>query len=95
MRKKKSACSVRNDGVGLARPGWRARPPLHGEFLALLGAVEKIKIDQFLVREPGLARVREEKRDFSLRRLTHSQERMRKKKSACFVRNDGWGAWAA
>jgi len=31
----------------------------------------------------------EEKRDFSLRRPTHSQERMRKRKSACFVRNDG------
>ena len=29
------------------------------------------------------------KRDFSLRRPTHSQERMRKKKSACSVRNDG------
>jgi len=33
----------------------------------------------------------EENRDFSLRRPTHSQERMRKKKSACSVRNDGWG----
>jgi len=32
---------------------------------------------------------RQEKRDFSLRRPTLSQERMRKKKSACFVRNDG------
>src|SRR5260370_2321988 len=32
-----------------------------------------------------------EKRDFSLRRPTHSQERMRKKKSACFVRNDRVG----
>jgi len=31
------------------------------------------------------------RRDFSLRRPTHSQERMRKKKSACFVRNDGVG----
>ncbi len=31
----------------------------------------------------------EERRDFSLRRPTHSQERMRKKKSACSVRNDG------
>jgi hypothetical protein len=29
-----------------------------------------------------------EGRDFSLRRPTHSQERMRKKKSACSVRND-------
>ena len=26
------------------------RDPLHGEFLALLGAVEEIKIDQLLVR---------------------------------------------
>jgi hypothetical protein len=33
-----------------------------------------------------------EKRDSSLRRPTHSQERMRKKKSACSVRNDGSGA---
>src|SRR6266446_2492076 len=32
---------------------------------------------------------RQEKRDFSLRGPTHSQERMRKKKSACSVRNDG------
>jgi hypothetical protein len=32
-----------------------------------------------------------EKRDSSLRRPTHSQERMRKKKSACSVRNDGSG----
>ena len=32
----------------------------------------------------------QEKRDFSLRRPTHSQERMRKKKSACSVRNDVW-----
>jgi hypothetical protein len=31
----------------------RLRDPLHGEFLALLGAVEKIKIDQLLVREAG------------------------------------------
>jgi hypothetical protein len=31
----------------------------------------------------------QEKRDFSLRRPTHSQERMRKKESACSVRNDG------
>jgi hypothetical protein len=31
-----------------------------------------------------------EKRDFSLRRLKLSQERKRKKKSACSVRNDGW-----
>src|SRR5712664_1270721 len=31
----------------------------------------------------------EEKRDFSLRRPTLSQERKRKKKSACSVRNDG------
>jgi hypothetical protein len=30
--------------------------PLHGEFLALLGAVEKIKIDQLLVRKSGLMR---------------------------------------
>jgi hypothetical protein len=30
--------------------------PLHGEFLALLGAVEKIKIDQLLVRETGFIR---------------------------------------
>jgi len=29
------------------------------------------------------------KRDFSLRRPTHSQERKRKRKSACSVRNDG------
>src|SRR5258707_6803187 len=28
--------------------------------------------------------------EVSLRRPTHSQERMRKKKSACCVRNDGW-----
>src|SRR5437879_13578626 len=33
----------------------------------------------------------EAKRDFSLRRPTHSQERMRKKKSVCSVRNDGVG----
>ncbi len=26
-----------------------------------------------------------------IRRPTHSQERMRKKESACSVRNDGWG----
>src|SRR5216684_5691513 len=32
----------------------------------------------------------QEKRDFSLRRPTLSQERKRKKKSACSVRNDGW-----
>src|ERR1700737_511319 len=32
------------------------RYPLHRQFLALLGAVEKIKIDQFLVREAGLIR---------------------------------------
>jgi hypothetical protein len=32
---------------------------------------------------------RQEKRDFSLRRPTLSQERKRKKKSACSVRNDG------
>ena len=32
---------------------------------------------------------KKEKRDFSLRRPTHSLERMRKKKSVCFVRNDG------
>jgi hypothetical protein len=32
------------------------------------------------------------KRDFSLRRPTHSQERMREKKSARSVRNDGAGA---
>ncbi len=31
------------------------------------------------------------KRDFSLRRPTASQERKRKKKSACSVRNDGGG----
>ena len=30
-----------------------------------------------------------QKRDFSLRRPPHSRERMRKKKSACSVRNDG------
>jgi hypothetical protein len=35
------------------------------------------------------------KRDFSLREPTHSQERMRKKKSARSVRNDGGVAWAA
>src|SRR6266576_3321624 len=29
------------------------RHPLHGEFLALLGAVEKIEIDQPLVRKAG------------------------------------------
>jgi len=28
--------------------------PLHGEFLALLGAVKKVEIDQFLVRKAGL-----------------------------------------
>jgi hypothetical protein len=39
--------------------------PLHGEFLALPGAIEKIKIDQLLVRKAGLATVPEEKRDFS------------------------------
>jgi beta-N-acetylhexosaminidase len=32
------------------------RHPLHGQFLALLGAVEKIKIDQLLVRKSGLLR---------------------------------------
>ena len=41
------------------------------------------------VRGAGARTRSEEKRDFSLRRPTHSQERMRKKKSACFVRNDG------
>ncbi len=30
------------------------RHPLHGEFLAHLGAVEKIKIDQLLVRKAGV-----------------------------------------
>ncbi len=85
------------------------RHPLHGEFLALLGAVEKIKVDPLLVRKVLSATVPEEKRDFShsfemtsrekrkrdfsLRRPTHSQERMRKKESACSVRNDGRG-WA-
>src|SRR5712691_5269594 len=34
------------------------RHPLHGEFLAFLGAVEKIKIDQFPVRKVGLVRKR-------------------------------------
>src|SRR6267143_6083761 len=43
---------------------------LHGEFLALLGAVEKIEIEQLLVRKAGPATVPEEKRDFS-----HSFER--------------------
>ena len=58
-------------------------------FLALLCAVEKIKIDQLLVRKACPAMMPEEKRDFipqkardgeevSLRRPTHSQERMRK-----------------
>ena len=32
------------------------RHRLHGEFLALLGAVEKIKIEQLLVRKAGLIR---------------------------------------
>ena len=32
------------------------RHPLHGEFLAFLGAVEKIKIDQLLVRKACLIR---------------------------------------
>src|SRR5713226_10001700 len=32
--------------------------------------------------------------EVSLRRPPHSQERMRKKKSACSVRNDGW-VWGA
>ena len=32
------------------------RHPLHREFLALLGAVEKIKIEQLLVRKAGLIR---------------------------------------
>ena len=32
------------------------RHPLHGEFPALLGAVEKIKIDQLLVRKAGPVR---------------------------------------
>jgi hypothetical protein len=32
------------------------RHPVHGEFLALFGAVEKIKIDQLLVRKAGLIR---------------------------------------
>ncbi len=51
--------------------------------------------------EEGLAQIDERKRDFSLRRPTHSsrkttrdaknaQERIRKKKSACSVRNDVW-----
>src|SRR5260370_33385586 len=41
-----------------ARPATESalRHPLHGEFLALLGAVEKIKIDQLLVRKAGLIR---------------------------------------
>src|SRR5260370_39964949 len=30
------------------------RHPLHGEFLVLLGTVEKIKIDQLLVRKAGV-----------------------------------------
>src|SRR5713101_2313358 len=33
---------------------------------------------------------KKEQRDSSLRRPTLSQERKRKKKSACSVRNDGW-----
>jgi hypothetical protein len=82
-----------------------------GEFLAVLGAGEKIKIDRLLVGKPVRAwgRKRREvshirskgrsgekrKRDFSLREPTHSQERMRKKKSARSVRNDGGVAWAA
>src|SRR6266436_8240033 len=32
------------------------RHPLHREFLAFLGAVEKIKIEQLLVRKAGLIR---------------------------------------
>jgi hypothetical protein len=32
------------------------RHPLHGEFLALLGAVEKMEIDPLLVRKAGFVR---------------------------------------
>jgi hypothetical protein len=39
--------------------------PLRGEFLALLGAVEKIKIERLLVRRTCPGMVTEEKRDFS------------------------------
>src|SRR6266851_4726306 len=41
-----------------ARPATESalRHPLHRQFLALLGAVEKIKIDQLLVRKAGLIR---------------------------------------
>ncbi len=39
------------------------RRPLHGEFLALPGAVEKIKIGQLLVRKARPATAHEAKRD--------------------------------
>ncbi len=56
----------------------RIKKPLRGSGQAgATRAVEKIKIDQLLVREAGPGMVHEEKRDFSLRRPTHSQERMR------------------
>src|SRR5216683_7648080 len=62
-------------------PFWFLRPFLHNVF------VQEVTHQ----REAGARTRSEEKRDFSLRRPTHSQERMRKKKSACFVRNDGGG----
>jgi hypothetical protein len=43
--------------------------------------------------EVSLREPTKEKRDFSLRGPTHSQERMRRKKSARSVRNDGWVVW--
>lgn len=39
--------------------------PLHGEFRTLLCVVEKMRIDQLLIRKAGPAAVPEEKRDFS------------------------------
>ncbi len=45
-------------------------------------------------RVENWAELGKRKRDFSLRRPTHSQERMPKKKSAFSVRNDGV-EWAA
>src|SRR5258708_14027996 len=48
-----TGCSIR---AGSAMLRLRLRHPLHSEFLALLGAVEKIKIDQLLIRKSCLLR---------------------------------------
>jgi len=43
------------------------RHPLHGEFLALLGAVEKIRIEQVLVRKAPWRGARREERFLAAR----------------------------